>query len=321
MTFKSDAMVLGVLLGLLLLRRSSAAQKTETVVNVSATLEQNEVNEHFAEAAPYWRDIYRQQDVYSRIHQQRNALVLFLVEQLRLPARSRILDIGCGSGLTTVALAQRGYRLDALDTVPAMLELTRHKAQQAEVSDQVSAGLGDAHQLPYADESFHVVMAMGVTPFLHSLPVAMREMTRVVKPNGYVLVNADNCRRLNYILDPRRSPLLAAPRRSLKMLLRPLGYRSRRAGVLTHTYSRQEFDSIIAQSGLQIRHSSMLGFGPFTFFGKELPNRIGLKLHRFLQECADQNVPLVRSTGSQYIVLAQKLTPPLSFTQAPRPSL
>jgi hypothetical protein len=145
----------------------------------------------------------------------------------------------------------------------------------------------------------------------------MREMTRVVKANGYVLVNADNYWRLNYILDPRLSPLLAALRRVLKMLLRPLGYGSGPAGVLIHRYSRREFDSNIAQSGLQIRHSSMLGFGPFTFFGKELPNGIGLKLHRFLQECADQNVPILRSTGSQYVVLSQKLIPPLSFSQVP----
>src|SRR5262249_15406002 len=137
----------------LMLRKGSAAQKTETVVNVPPTLEQNVVNEHFAEAARYWQDIYRRQDVYGRIHQQRNTLALSLVEQLRLPAGARILDLGCGSGLTAVALAQRGYRLEALDTVPAMVELTRQRAQQAGVSDQVSPGLGDAHQLSYLDES------------------------------------------------------------------------------------------------------------------------------------------------------------------------
>ena len=48
-----------------------------------------------------------------------------------------VLEIGCGAGLTSVALAQRGHSVIATDVAPAMLALTRKLVAQAEVDDLV----------------------------------------------------------------------------------------------------------------------------------------------------------------------------------------
>ena len=50
-----------------------------------------------------------------------------------------------------------------------------------------------------------------------------------------------------------------------------------------------------------------LGFGPFTFLDHHLlPGAVGLRVHRSLQGFAGRRIPMLRSIGSQYIVLARK---------------
>src|SRR2546430_17690649 len=71
---------------------------------------------HFRYSANYWRDLYNANGLFEVIHQQRRAIVLGLVDELALPSGSHILEIGCGAGLTTIALAQRGFTVQAVDT-------------------------------------------------------------------------------------------------------------------------------------------------------------------------------------------------------------
>ena len=268
--------------------------------------EQKWFDRHFREKAQYWRRIYqKERDVFALIHQQRMERVKKLVELLELPAGTRILEVGCGCGLTTIAMAQRGYQVDALDSVPAMIDLTRQAAEEVGVTPNVIATVGDCHRLAYPDNSFQVVIAMGVTPFLHSLGRAMSEFVRVLKRGGHLIVNADNCWRLNQLLDPLVSP----PLRSLRCRVRKVFLRRRdsvSSNFSPHMYSPREFNAIIAWAGLQVVSSSMLGFGPFSFFGLRLPNRLGLPFHSVLQALADLQFLVLRSTGSQYMVLATK---------------
>jgi hypothetical protein len=66
-----------------------------------------------------------------------------------------------------------------------------------------------------------------------------------------------------------------------------------------------------------------LGFGPFSLFRRTvLPESLGIALHHRLQRLAEQNVPLFRSTGAQYLVLSKKsVTTPLVQSASTEKSL
>src|SRR5205807_574272 len=107
------------------------------------------VDKYFQASAPFWEAIYERQDIHSIIHQERRSLVLSLVSSLELPRDSSVLEVGCGAGLTAVALADR-YRVEAVDTVEEMLTLTRERAIRAGLADRVRTLCADANQLGYA---------------------------------------------------------------------------------------------------------------------------------------------------------------------------
>ena len=61
-------------------------------------------------------------------------------EEGRDPPYGRALDLGCGSGIWAVALAQRGWQVTGVDFVPKALRRARERAEQAEVEVEFLAG-------------------------------------------------------------------------------------------------------------------------------------------------------------------------------------
>src|SRR5947208_520112 len=79
--------------------------------------QQDLVDSYFRSRARVWKEIYEREDVDALIHQRRRSIVLRLIDNLGLPQESPILEVGCGAGLTTVALADRGHAVHAIDSV------------------------------------------------------------------------------------------------------------------------------------------------------------------------------------------------------------
>ncbi|HEY4275603.1 MAG TPA: methyltransferase domain-containing protein, partial [Rhizomicrobium sp.] len=99
----------------------------------------------------------------------------------------RVLDVACGPGIVTCAVAKQAGHVTGIDLTPAMIE--QAKARQArEAIANCDWQQGDATVLPFADASFD----RAITRYsFHHIPEpgrALKEMARVTKPGGRVVV-------------------------------------------------------------------------------------------------------------------------------------
>lgn len=265
------------------------------------------VDDHFQRVSSYWKDVYGESSLFGTIYQQRRALALEWIDLLELPRESRALEIGSGAGLLSVDLVGRGFKVDAIDSSDAMVELTNRQAEGAGISNRFSASLGDAHSLDYPSQAFQLVVALGVLPFLHSPGLAIAEMARVLTPGGYALFTSDNKYRLNHLLEPLLSPPLGPARRAAKFILEAVPGLPARTGKPSayRLTSGRDLRRWLAQAGLVEVRFRTLGFGPFSMLRRPLLGEdAGIRVHQRLQALADRDVPLLRSSGSQQIVLA-----------------
>lgn len=267
--------------------------------------EQKRLNSYFAREASYWREIYQRNGIKELVHQQRLRSALELVDGIGLPSETPVLDIGCGAGLATVALAQRGYAVDAIDPVQAMVDSTRDRVTRAGLERRVRVGLGDIYSLPFRDETFAIAIALGVLPWLPSIEKPLREAARVLQQVGHLIVSVDNRWGLRWFLEPLTNPLLRPAKEVARRVMVRFGREKPIAR--SHFTSIRELDALLIATGFDKVKGITLGFGPFSCFNRELlPCAIGLRVHQALQDLAGRESPVLRSAGSQYIVCARK---------------
>jgi len=98
-----------------------------------------------------------------------------------------ILDVACGPGVVTAALAGRAREVTAFDATPAMLEKARKRCAAAG-HDNVRFEQGNAEALPFGDGAFDaVVTRLAIHHFPDPKGVA-GEMFRVLRPGGTVVI-------------------------------------------------------------------------------------------------------------------------------------
>lgn len=114
----------------------------------------------------------------------------FAVKQMQLQPNNCILDVACGTCVfTQEALRQvPSLEVEALDFNEAMLEQGRIRLESKDIIDNVNLVQGDAMALPYEDNTFDAAMSGFAMRNVPNIEQVMREMQRVVKPGGKVVV-------------------------------------------------------------------------------------------------------------------------------------
>ena len=98
----------------------------------------------------------------------------------------RVLDAGCGDGALVRAAASRGADVTGIDTDPAMLAVARSRAAQAGLHATFMEG--PVERLPFPNASFDVVVSITVLCFVADAAGAVREMVRVLRPGGRLVL-------------------------------------------------------------------------------------------------------------------------------------
>lgn len=101
-----------------------------------------------------------------------------------------VLDVATGTGDMAVMLARRFPEalITGVDISEGMLEVGRQKLARLKLTGRVSLQPGDSEALPFSDNAFDAItVAFGVRNFEH-LEKGLREMRRVLKPGGKLVV-------------------------------------------------------------------------------------------------------------------------------------
>lgn len=151
---------------------------------------QNEWELFFDRHAPHYMDNTFTKNTLEEVE--------FIIEELKLPAGSHILDVGCGTGRHSIELARRGYKMTGVDISTGMLNEARRGA--ARVGVKITLIHADAVEL-MSEKEFDAAIcicegAFGLLsseddPYQHDLGI-LRNINEALKPNGMLILTALN---------------------------------------------------------------------------------------------------------------------------------
>ena len=134
-----------------------------------------------------WAQVY-DRDLQGSEYKQPVRCAAALRVQLPIPS-AKILDVGCGTGLSGLALKQAGYSdIDGCDLSQGMLD----KAVELDIYGRLFACDLNQPPLDVNDATYDAVTAVGVFSFGHIMPDAIDELLRLVKPGGAIIIGLND---------------------------------------------------------------------------------------------------------------------------------
>jgi 2-polyprenyl-3-methyl-5-hydroxy-6-metoxy-1,4-benzoquinol methylase len=109
-----------------------------------------------------------------------------------VPAPAGILDYGCGTGDIAAALAARGYRVDARDMSPKMIDQARTLHAASGVRFAVVEPANTRADLSLGERAFDAILCSSVLEYVRNLPETLHSLASALKPGGWLLATVPN---------------------------------------------------------------------------------------------------------------------------------
>ena len=158
----------------------------------------------------------------------------------RAAAGAAVLEVAPGPGYLAIELAERGYKVAALDISKSFVRIARENPERAGVA--VDVQLGNASAMPFADASFDFIVCTAAFKNFTDPIGAVNEMHRVLRPGGEASI-------FDLRKDASRDEIDAEVRTmGLSALNAMLTRWIFRVGLLKRAYTREALEHIAAQS-------------------------------------------------------------------------
>jgi SAM-dependent methyltransferase len=279
-----------------------------------------EVRDKFDSEQKHWEDMYHKSDYGSRGHQWRQDSGIVLL-RIFLPNGGRILDVGCGCGHASTALAQFGYQVIGLDISENMISQARRNAQSMGLGENCSFRAGDFEKEWLTLEPFDGILALGFIEYFDDPVCVLRSFFDLLKPGGIAAVQIWNSRSLpDLLFEPvfqlgslahpirvaRHVVRRARPQSIIRMVRGPrpattTAFKDAK-GVVHRRYSPRQLERFAVEAGLKPIGSS----GSRYFSNRHFPAE-GFKLRQetTMQRIASRNT-WFRRLAIDYVAALQK---------------
>jgi 2-polyprenyl-6-hydroxyphenyl methylase/3-demethylubiquinone-9 3-methyltransferase len=158
-------------------------------------MKRNEQSIYQDHAESWWDGSQRFQRLLANLVQPRLAFFDRVVTNWK---GVEVLDLGCGGGFMTEALAQRGARVTGIDPSIASLEAARKHAQSQGLEIVYREGVGE--NIPLATHSVDRVVCVDVLEHVQDLEKVIIEIHRVLRPHGILFFDTINRNWLSKLL-------------------------------------------------------------------------------------------------------------------------
>lgn len=230
---------------------------------------------HPSSGSADWFEEWFNSDYYTRVYRHRNQseasnVVDLLVRTVPLETGARILDLCCGSGRHSQALARRGFSVTGIDLSTTLLGMAREETADANVRFR-QCDMRD----PYPDAPYDCVAnfftSFGYFDSDSDNFAVLERVHEALAPGGYFFFDYLNAHHIRKALVPHDSKqidnLLVVQRRELDdrfvnktISITDAHDRQHSFTERVRLYDRDDFERMFARAGLAIRHL----FGTYT---------------------------------------------------------
>ena len=137
------------------------------------------------------RTFYETSENYYQALQERESATFqgeyWRMVQTYIPASAKLLDLGCGTGYSSQQLSMVGFEITGMDISSKFLGNASSK-----IGDKLHFAVGDALELPFADQSFDGVSSYCMMEHVIDVAKAFGEIQRVLRPGGRLVIICPN---------------------------------------------------------------------------------------------------------------------------------